>query len=185
MNTMRASNVYPLIVAVAPIDGVGIGQIDDKSTWRIDFKEEATEEQRAAAQAIIDSYDINAITSEDVNMERDHRINNGFVYDGNEFQTDASSRENIIGAQGLSLGAIIADPQGAAGLRWADPDVDFSWTDAVNNEILMTASECQAFCQAAMQYKTEIIKSARVIKDTSPTPGDYADDKYWPSRTLD
>lgn len=173
------------ISEIAPIEGVGLGNINDKSTWRIDFKNSATDEQKMTANNFLQSYDVNVITSENVNIERDHRIKSGFVYDGNEFQTDASSRENITGAQGLSLGAIIADPQGAAGLRWANPDVDFSWTDAANNEILMSAAECQAFCQAAMQYKIEIIKSARVIKDTSPTPGDYADDKYWPSRTLD
>lgn len=41
------------IKAVCPIDGVSIGKPDDKATWRIDFQEAATKEQRAAAQGII------------------------------------------------------------------------------------------------------------------------------------
>ena len=45
------------IRAVCPIHGVSIGKKDDKSTWRIDFKDEATTEQRASAQAVIDAFD--------------------------------------------------------------------------------------------------------------------------------
>lgn len=45
------------IKAVCPIHGVSIGRKDDKSTWRIDFKDEATTEQRAAAQAVLDAFD--------------------------------------------------------------------------------------------------------------------------------
>lgn len=40
---------------VCPIHGVSIGKVDDKSTWRISFKDEATAEQQAAAQGVIDS----------------------------------------------------------------------------------------------------------------------------------
>jgi len=124
-------------------------------------------------------------TGANVTRERDRRIAGGFIFGGNEYQTDQGSRENIGGAQGLSLGAMIADPGGALGLRWMNPDKDFAWTDLSNKEIAMTAAECQAFCQRAMQYKTDLIKSARVIKETNPIPGDYANDSHWPNRTLD
>jgi|GEM_PF-1060597 len=138
-----------------------------------------------AAGGKIDPYEAPPISSADVNAERNRRIDGGFVFGGDEYQTDAGSRENISGAQGLSLGAMIADPQGTQGLRWDNPDVDFAWTDATNNEIPMTAAQCQAFCQAAMQYKSALIKAARVIKDTNPILGDYANDSHWPSRALD
>lgn len=39
--------------SVCPIDGVSVGRKDDPETWRIDFKPEATEEQRSAAQNIL------------------------------------------------------------------------------------------------------------------------------------
>ena len=40
-----------------PIDGVLIGRVDDKESWRIDFKEEATPAQRAQAQQILNDFD--------------------------------------------------------------------------------------------------------------------------------
>lgn len=125
------------------------------------------------------------VTAHMVNAERDRRVDAGFVYGGWQYSSDPSSRENIAGAATLALGAIIADPTGTLGLRWADPDRDFSWTTTTNHEVAMTAAQCLAFCQAAMQYKTMLIKAARNLKDQSPIPGDYADDNYWPSRTLD
>ncbi len=44
------------IKAVCPIDGISIGRKDNKATWRIDFKDEATPEQRTAAQAVMDAF---------------------------------------------------------------------------------------------------------------------------------
>ena len=45
---------------VAPIFGVSLGETSDKSTWRIDFKPEATPAQRTAAQAVVDAFDVAA-----------------------------------------------------------------------------------------------------------------------------
>lgn len=53
---MIAEQLHNAIAAVCPIDGVSIGVTDDKSTWRIDFKPEATSQQIAAAQAVIQSF---------------------------------------------------------------------------------------------------------------------------------
>jgi len=49
--------LHEAVAAVCPIHSVRVGVIADKSTWKIDFKQEATDEQRAAAQAVIDGYD--------------------------------------------------------------------------------------------------------------------------------
>ena len=46
--------------AVAPVDGVSIGDRADKSTWRIDFKPEATVQQRVDAQAVVAAFDVAA-----------------------------------------------------------------------------------------------------------------------------
>ena len=43
--------------AVCPIHGVSIGRETDRSTWRIDFKDEATAEQRAAAGDALAAFD--------------------------------------------------------------------------------------------------------------------------------
>lgn len=42
------------------INGISIGDIDNKATWRIDFNSDATQEQRIAAQAVLNSLDYNA-----------------------------------------------------------------------------------------------------------------------------
>lgn len=41
------------IKKVCPIDGVSFGKLDDKSTWRIDYAKEATQEQKTEAQKIL------------------------------------------------------------------------------------------------------------------------------------
>lgn len=45
------------ILAVCPIAGVSIGQIGDKSTWRVDYTPEATAQQRTDAAAIVAAFD--------------------------------------------------------------------------------------------------------------------------------
>ena len=46
-----------LVDAGIPIHGVSIGRVDDKESWRIDFKEEATPAQKAQAQQILNDFD--------------------------------------------------------------------------------------------------------------------------------
>lgn len=124
------------------------------------------------------------ISRDVINKERDRRIDGGFIWNTYEFQSDLSSRENITGAQGLSLGAMMLDPQGTAGLRWANAERDFTWTSTDNVEVPMTAAQCQAFCQAAMVYKTSLIKTAQYLKNLEVIPQNYTDNAYWPSKTL-
>lgn len=42
-----------------PIESVVIGKPDDRSTWRIVFGKEATEEQKKTAQAMLEAFDPN------------------------------------------------------------------------------------------------------------------------------
>ena len=60
-----AANLDAAIKVVCPIYGVSIGREDDRQTWRIDFKPEATLQQRTNAQAILDTFDPQAITLEE------------------------------------------------------------------------------------------------------------------------
>ena len=54
---MRIESLDAALKAVCPIDGVSIGRWHDRSTWRVDFREEATEGQRAAAHAVLQDFD--------------------------------------------------------------------------------------------------------------------------------
>lgn len=51
------TQVHAAVASVCPIDGISFGKIADKTTWRIDFKVEASTAQRASAQAVIDAFD--------------------------------------------------------------------------------------------------------------------------------
>lgn len=55
---MITQKLTDAISAVAPIHGVSIGRKDDRSTWRLDFKDEATANHRADAQATLLAFDI-------------------------------------------------------------------------------------------------------------------------------
>lgn len=58
---MTAANViaalHLAVAAVCPIEGVSLGAQDDKETWRIDFSSGASDEQKAAAQAVVTAFD--------------------------------------------------------------------------------------------------------------------------------
>lgn len=55
-----ASQLHAQILAACPIDGVSVGLWGDKATWRVDFKPEATQAQRGAAQAVVNAFDPSA-----------------------------------------------------------------------------------------------------------------------------
>jgi hypothetical protein len=55
-----ASLVHNAVAAVCPIDGVSIGVKTDKTTWRVDYKPEATTAQRTAAAQAVASFNIDA-----------------------------------------------------------------------------------------------------------------------------
>lgn len=55
-----AATLHAAIAAVCPIHGVSIGRKDDKTTWRIDFANDATDPQRAAARAVLEGFNLAA-----------------------------------------------------------------------------------------------------------------------------
>lgn len=44
------------VKAICPIHGISFYDINDNKTWRIDFAEDATEEQKAAARILVDNF---------------------------------------------------------------------------------------------------------------------------------
>ena len=58
---MSPVKLHNAIVAVCPITGVSIGNRSDRLTWTFRASEDATAEQIAAAQAIIDEADVSIL----------------------------------------------------------------------------------------------------------------------------
>lgn len=54
---MNISKLDSAVKAVCPIHGVSVGDAADKATWRIDHKDEATAQQKVAAQSVVDAFD--------------------------------------------------------------------------------------------------------------------------------
>lgn len=52
-----AARLNAVCSAAAPVLGVSVGTLGESSTVRIDFRPEATAEQRAAAQAVVNAFD--------------------------------------------------------------------------------------------------------------------------------
>jgi hypothetical protein len=121
-------------------------------------------------------------TSQDVNAERDRRTAAGIPFLGHVFDFDQMGKDNITGAATLAKFAILKGAQ-PGDYRWANPNVDFSWIVQSNEKILMDAHQVSALGDVAAGWTTAHIFAARAIKDKSPIPLDYADDKYWPARS--
>ena len=47
------------IQAVCPIYGISFGRLDDKSTWRINYEERATKEEKAKAEEVLNNFEWN------------------------------------------------------------------------------------------------------------------------------
>ncbi len=174
---MSTTDLYLRMAAVCP--GLGaFHHLGERAAWTFEAPT-ATPQQRAAAQALIDTYDPDAPTVADVTAERDRRLEvfpfGGKLYD---FCDGKGSDINIAGAGSLALAAIIAGAQ-PGNLRWVDPNIDFTWVAADNASTPMDAQTCLAFAQAAAAWKARHIRAARALKDMSAIPADYATDARW------
>lgn len=119
------------------------------------------------------------VSREQVNAERDRRIEENFVFDGNPYQFDEMSKQRIAGAATLAGFAIgKGAPEGF--LRWANPDNDFVFITSEDKFVPMDAHKCFAFGAAAAQHETAHIFAASSLKKVMPL--DYKDDKYWPKK---
>lgn len=61
---MWLSALHSAIADVAPIKGITSGRKDDRTTWAILFQDEATEDERASAYEVLESFDISTAPAE-------------------------------------------------------------------------------------------------------------------------
>ena len=114
-----------------------------------------------------------------INAERDRRLA-VFHFGGHSYQFTPESRLDVAGAGSLAQGAIIMGAQ-VGDLRWADPDRDFTWITADNQQVTMDAQTCFAFAKTAALWRADHIYAARALKDTNPIPETWANDAHWPA----
>jgi hypothetical protein len=113
-----------------------------------------------------------------VDLERDRRINGGFAFEGVQYQSRDTDRENIAGAAQLGFMAIVAGAQ-AGDLRWHGGSSDFQWIALDNSRVDMDAQTVVEFGKAAATYKQELVFAGSNLKEMTPIPADYTDDRWW------
>lgn len=142
----------------------------------IDWARLSTASARAAEQA--------AINDALVTAERDRRIAAGFKFTIGDaiyaIQSRSTDRENILGATAAAFRAVISG-KAAGDYQWDGSGEDFAWITADNQSVKMDAPTVVALGDTAIATKQALIYKARALKDLSPLPADYTDDKYWPA----
>lgn len=113
-----------------------------------------------------------------VDSERDRRLYAGVTFEGNTYDSDAVSRQNVSDAGRLAFMSVMGGSL-AGDLRWATPDQDFAWISASNAKVLMDAPTMVNLSRAMVASKNNLTMAARALKDMAVIPADYADDKWW------
>jgi hypothetical protein len=62
------NRLHQAVAAVAPIDGVSIGNLSNRSTWVVSYQTGATPAQRTAGQNVINTFDPTAPTAEETRI---------------------------------------------------------------------------------------------------------------------
>ena len=119
------------------------------------------------------------ITLDQVDAERARRVADTFSFGGVLYQCDKASQQNMI-AKGAQAKFAVLNGAVAGDLRWSNPDQDFGWIATDNSITPMDAQTTAAFADAADLWVTAHVIAARLLKNMTPIPLDYANDKYWP-----
>lgn len=120
----------------------------------------------------VEALPVEAVTSAQVNAERDRRISAGFEFEGVVYQTRIGDRENIAGASQLAFQAVVLETP------WPE---DYRWIAADDSRVPMTAHDVLRFAAAAARHKEAHIFAASDLKGMSTIPQDYTHNKWWPS----
>lgn len=119
-----------------------------------------------------------AVVSQEVDIERDRRIDSGFIYNDRPYQSGVTDRENITGSVQLAMLAIMGGVN-IGDYRWMDDDHDFQWITADNEIVNLDAYDVVELGKLAAITKKNYIFKARMLKDMEVIPSDYTDDKWW------
>lgn len=113
-----------------------------------------------------------------VDAERDRRIAETFTFAGHAFQFDEASKMRVTGAATLA-GFAVASGALSGNYRWNGGAVDFTWLSSANVNVPLDAPTMFAMGQAAAEHERALIFAARVLKDMTPIPDDFADNSHW------
>lgn len=119
-------------------------------------------------------------STQDVNAERDRRIETSFPFMEKRIQFRPGDRENINGASSLAIIAIMGGAK-PGDTKWHGGEEDFAWITADNSLLILDAFQTIGMGKAAAEWKSKNIFAARELKNQPTIPYDFENDKYWPA----
>lgn len=174
VQSFRTAEVHTLVANVAAIEGISFGKLDDKATWRIEFAGGVSDADKAAAQAVLNAFDLSEPTIKDIINERERRLSLGFDYDfadARGVHHIGTTPEDMVGWRDVIDYANALIDSGDTTTKIAIV------TDTGPAEV--TAPEWQAIMLVAASVRQNIWAKSFALQGMSPIPGDYANDSYW------
>ncbi len=131
MNMNLPATVTDLVGAVCPISGISFGDAADKATWKIQFSDTATDQQRAAAAGVIAAFDLQS--------EVDRAIQSVFEQAVQDRLDQAARTRGYDGILSAATYATSKNPRfGPEGIAFRD------WRDAVWTYCYQALADVQA-----------------------------------------
>lgn len=121
-------------------------------------------------------------TTDSVNVERDRRLAEGFLFRGMRFLVIGEAKTDIT-AMAVSATLAKADGFEAEEFRWQNPDRDFAWIAIDNSRLLLDAPSMVEFAKEAGRFSESHVMAARNIKDRILNGEHISDitlDELWP-----
>lgn len=117
------------------------------------------------------------VTPEEVNAERDRRLDLSFEYLGRMIQRDPVSLRRI---QGAAQMATIAMMSGASpdSMEWVNGQ-PLVWITEDNTELSLSPSMTIGLGTAAAEIESRLVRKARALKSMDPIPLNFSDDIWW------
>jgi Domain of unknown function (DUF4376) len=152
---MNTSNLHDYISLLAPIHGVSIGDPDDRQTWVIQFKDDATLEQRTSAQAGLLAWsDLDLVAY--AKQRRWELETGGITVGGVSVYTDDRSKLMILGARARAQ---------------SNPDLVEEWDAADGQVYPLSAAQIIAISDAVAAHSLASSPAIRRSKQRSrPAP---------------
>lgn len=157
--TMTVEPDEPPFIQISPTEYVrretGMRYITRAGQSIEDFLAEIEQDEADAPKRDLVSYTV---------QRRDRLIDDGITFNGVTYQTRPQDRENVHGASTLAFMAVVAGAQ-AGDYRWHGGETDFQWIAEDNSRVTMDAQTVIAFGKALAARKSELIFTARAVKD--------------------
>lgn len=116
-----------------------------------------------------------------IDDERDRRILNGFLFNGDIFDSRPEDQKRISGAGTLAFVSIVQGIGTPGNYFWHGEVTPFVWITKTNSLMPLDAPSVIELGKAAAKWESQHVFAARALKDMSTIPADFANDAYWPA----